>query len=132
MESDLKPGRRLVKSSKTTASKAKTETETFRTPDEVAADQVMETTPEATPIAIDRQPNGPKSSWKEKLTLHWPPGKKEVIVALVLVVLIIGGGAGYALTHKTKPKPATLKAIPKVTPKSKTVPSTLSGLPVDP
>lgn len=132
MESDLKPGRRSVKSSKTAASEAKTETETFRTPDEVAADQTLETTPESTPIAIDRQADGPKSSWKEKLTLHWPPGKKEAIVAVVLLVFIAGGGAGYALMHKAKPKPATLKAIPKITPKTKTVPSTLSGLPVDP
>lgn len=64
------------------------------------------------------------------MTLHWPPGKKEVIVALVLILAIAGGVAAYMLTHK--PKPATIKPIPKVTAQTKTVPSTLTGLPVDP
>lgn len=134
MESDFKPAKRSAKSFKTAAPEAKTETEVFRTPDEVAADQDLEA-PSETPVPdvdIAPKPGAPKGGWKEKLALHWPPGKKELIVAAVLLVCIGGGAVGYALTHKTKPKPATIKPIPKVTPKTKTVPSTLSGLPVDP
>ncbi|MGH7193549.1 MAG: DUF3048 domain-containing protein, partial [Candidatus Saccharimonadales bacterium] len=74
------------------------------------------------------KPDKPGSSWKQKLTLHWPPGRKEAIVAAVIVLLL--GGVTYALVHNNKP--ATLRPIPKVTSKTKTVPSTLTGLPVDP
>jgi hypothetical protein len=69
-----------------------------------------------------------KSKWKERETLHWPPGKKEWIIFLIIVLLIGGGIIAYKLTHK---KPATLQAIPKVTTQM-TVPSTLTGLQVDP
>lgn len=140
MESDFKPAQRPARSSKATASKAKIQTnedtpkeaDIFRTPEEVAADQALET-----PADTERHESAPEkpadtgSSWKEKLTLHWPPGRKEWIVFAV-IVLLIGGGVGYALTHKAKPVVATVKPIPKVTPKTKTVPSTLTGLPVDP
>jgi hypothetical protein len=131
MESDLKPGRR--------SAKAKTQTdkteEVFRTPDEVAADQPLENSSDETPVRVtapDKSAGDPGGGWKEKLKLHWPPGKKEWITALVVLLLIVGGGAAWAMTHKAKPKPATLKPIPKVTPQTKTVPSTLTGLPVDP
>jgi hypothetical protein len=129
MESDFKPGQRSAQAKTQTGE----ETEVFRTPDEVAADQTLEAPSGAAPQITGKpdKPGKPKSSWKEKLTLHWPPGRKEWAVAVVLV-LLIGGGAGYALTHKAKPKPATIKPIPKVTAQTKTVPSTLSGLPVDP
>lgn len=105
-------------------------TETFRTPDEVAADPPAPVN--EAPIELDppTQTDKPKSGWKQKLALHWPPGRKEWIVAAVVVLLIGGGVAAYALTHK--PKPATIQPIPKVTSKTKTVPSTLTGLPVDP
>lgn len=114
MDSDLRPA-------------GKKENEVFRTPEEVAAAEP----PPVPQKTVEVEPTMPKnkSSWKEKLALHWPPGKKEYITALV--VLLIGGGIGaYALLHK--PEPATIKPIPKVTPKTKTVPSTLTGLPVDP
>ncbi len=136
MDSDLKPAGQSGKSSNTTASKAKTQTseaaEVFRTPDEIAADQTLDASPEAAPQIVDKPggPDKPKSSWKEKLALHWPPGKKEWITAGVIILLIAGGGLAYALTHKEPV--ATLKPIPKVTPQTKTVPSTLTGLPVDP
>lgn len=74
-------------------------------------------------------PEKPKSKWRERMALHWPPGKKEWITFLVIVLLVGGGVAAYILTHD---KPATIKPIPKVTPQTKTVPSTLTGLPVDP
>lgn len=72
----------------------------------------------------------PKSKWRERMKLHWPPGKKEWISLLVIILLVGGGVGGYLALHKSKP--ATLKPIPKVTPQTKTVPSTLTGLPVDP
>lgn len=105
----------------------KKETEAFRTPEEVAADDESPA-PKKTVEIESAAPDNPKKSWKEKMTLHWPPGKKEYITAAVLLVLI--GIGAYALLHK--PVPATIKPIPKVTPKTKTVQSTLTGLPVDP
>lgn len=72
---------------------------------------------------------GRKNKWKERMTLHWPPRKKEWITLLIILLLIVGGIAAYVMTHN---KPATIKPIPKVTPQTKTVPSTLTGLPVDP
>jgi hypothetical protein len=133
MESDFKPGQRSAKSRKA-AAKAKThtdeETEVFRTPDEVAADQTPETPGEIT-LQDAPGPRKPDGGWKEKLALHWPPGRKEWITAAIIVVLI--GGVGFALTRPS-PKPVATqikKAAPKVV-KPKTVPSTLSGLPVDP
>lgn len=115
---------------KTKAEKIKQEgTDVFRTPEEVAADDRPDV-PESSVEVNHAMPKKTGSSWKEKLTLHWPPGKKEWLT-LLAVLLLIGGGIGvYALTHK--PKPATIKPIPKVTAKTKTVPSTLTGLPVDP
>lgn len=106
-------------------------TEVFKTPEEVAAEQVLPDASETT-----QQDPAPKDAarsadggWKEKLTLHWPPGKKEWITCAVILLLIAAGIGGYLLTHK---KPATLQPIPKVTSLTKTVPSTLTGLPVDP
>ena len=123
MDSDLGPARK---------SKAKTksseDTDVFRTPDEVAADQPVDIAPVS--VDIPEKPAG-SSSWKEKLALHWPPGRKEYITAAVLLLFVGGGIVGYKLTHKA-PVVATLKPIPKVTPKTKTVPSTLTGLSVDP
>lgn len=112
----------------TQADKAKPQAEAaFRTPEEVAAD---DRPARSNPIQIDPPMyKKQKKSWKEKFALHWPPGKKEWIVALVVVLLIGGGIAVYALTRS---QPPTLQPIPKITPKSKTVPSTLTGLPVDP
>ncbi len=115
MDSDPKPA-------------GKKENEAFRTPEEVAADD-KPSTPQKTVEVESATPDNHKKVWKERMTLHWPPGKKEYITALVVLLLIGGGIVAWALTHQT---PATIKPIPKVTPKTKTVPSTLTGLPVDP
>jgi hypothetical protein len=128
MDSDPKPARGPGKANTQTSE----DSQPFRTPDEVAADQGS-AAPDTSDLKVDLNKPAEKggSSWKEKLQLHWPPGKKEAIVAAVLVLLIGGGIAAYALTRPA-PKPATIKPIPKVTEKTKTVPSTLTGLPVDP
>jgi hypothetical protein len=68
------------------------------------------------------------SSWCEKITLHWPPGKKEWLTVFV-ILLLAGGGAAYVLTRH---HPAmTFKPQATLKPPA-TVPSTLSGLPVAP
>jgi DUF3048 family protein len=125
MDSDIRSANK-----KTPAGKIKPEaTEVFRTPEEVAADE-QPSIPD-NPVKIDPpMPKKSRSSWKEKMTLHWPPGKKEWLSLLVILLLVGGCVAGYMLTHK--PKPPTIKPIPKITPQTKTVPSTLTGLPVDP
>lgn len=122
MDSDLKPAN--------TKTEPAEQPEVFRTPEEVAANPGENREDSYVPLQPKNPDNG--SSWREKLKLHWPPGKKEWIVAGVVVLLIAGGVIGYLLLHDSKPKPATIKPIPKVTPQTKTVPSTLSGLPVDP
>jgi hypothetical protein len=71
-----------------------------------------------------------QSRWRRFNKLNWPPGKKEWIVFVVLVLVLAGGGTAYALLHKSKPP--TIQPIPKVEPGDPTVPSTLTGLPVDP
>jgi hypothetical protein len=108
------------------------EDKNFRTPEEVAAEPAG---PGAEDASLDPTPmpaKQPRSGWRKWNAfnrLNWPPGRKEWIIFFVVLLLLIAGGVGYALTHK---KPATLQPIPKVTDASKTVPSTLTGLPVDP
>lgn len=109
-------------------------TEIFKTPEEAAA-EVLPAAPEAATGAEDASlepnttmPKKPKSKWHQFDKLNWPPGKKEWIIFIIILLLLAGGG--YLLFHKNKP--ATIKPIPKVTSETKTVPSTLTGLPVDP
>jgi len=75
-------------------------------------------------------PAGP--GWRQKLKLHWPPGKKEWSVVAVLVLLGLAGGLFIATRHHAKkPTPHIVKQIIKPKPPT-TVASTLSGLQVDP
>lgn len=71
----------------------------------------------------------------KRFRISWPPSKREwLIIVTMLVLLIAAGGAVYSLTHRGV-KPLANHAAKKVTPKPKaplTVPSKLSGLPVDP
>lgn len=132
MDSDIKSARK-----QTRAAKEKIDAEVFRTPEEVAAEQDFgDPTPAGSGNELPKleKPAPPKRGWREKLALHWPPGKKEWIT-LAVVVLLIGGGIGFALTrHHSKPvaKTQPAKAAPKAVKQPTTVPSTLSGLPVDP
>jgi hypothetical protein len=132
MLDDFKPGNRPAKPSETDTDATKTTVPvSFRTPDEVAAADDLSQAVELPEQPIEStQDSGQK--WYHKFKLHWPPGKKEYIV-LVVIILLAGGLTAFLLTHHDKkavvvtPK-KTVKAAPKVT----TVPSTLSGLPVDP
>lgn len=117
----------------------------FRTPDEVAADQTLQPSPPSTAsddsvtagvAAADpgAQPSQ-APSWKDRLRLSWPPGKKEWLV-LVAVILLIGVGTAVWVFAHPSAKPVLAKKAPVAT-KSvavvpTTVPSTLSGLPVNP
>lgn len=135
MHDDIKPAKpepslrdKLAKHSET----AKTNSETFQTPDEVAAKDDLH---EATPlINMDLPEAAPKKrgggGWRDKLRLQWPPGNKEYIVAGVLIVLLAGIGSFVALHHKDKPVGKVVAH--KYVKKSNLVPSTLSGLLVDP
>lgn len=144
MDNDFKPPSRLGKSlrSRLDEQSAATPTPTqepFRTPDEVAAaDALQSNQPDEQPPTVDMNlPASPtkrpkNSGWRQKLALHWPPGKKEYIVIAVLVLLVGGGIAAYALTRPDD-KPATIvKNKPKPAAKPTTVASTLTGVPVDP
>jgi hypothetical protein len=112
-------------------------TDNFKTPDEVAAaDDIHEPASLVGELNLP-EPSAPAKSkaaagrgWREKLELHWPPGRKEWIV-ITVVALLAGSGIALALSHH-KPKPVPRHAVVKVAPKPTTVPSTLSGLPVDP
>jgi Protein of unknown function (DUF3048) N-terminal domain/Protein of unknown function (DUF3048) C-terminal domain len=107
--------------------------EVFRTPDEIAAEQALRDASAATKTtaATAGASRTHGSDWRQKLALHWPPGKKEWAVAGV-VILLAAVGTFLVIHHPKKPvavaaKPAIVKPV-----KPKTVPSTLSGLPVDP
>ena len=144
MDTDLKPPERPVEpvAAKLDDSPAaeKPAAETFKTPEEVAADDDIDTPARlvqevsanmaATDDIKDTKPKpGRRSSWRERLALHWPPGKKEYIVAGV-ILLLIAGGTAFALTRHQPV--ASFKPATRVAAKPLTVPSMLSGLPVAP
>jgi hypothetical protein len=114
----------------------------FQTPETVAAAEDSSPPPAApnashipTAEPAAAPPSKPKSGWRQKLSLSWPPGKKEYIVLAALIVLVGGGFAAWHFTHKPKPvaAPPKLNVIKKSAPPAPTtVPSTLTGLPVDP
>jgi hypothetical protein len=136
MDPDFRPARRPAKSLRATldalpqASNDTNTKQTFRTPDEIAAEQTLQVSTDLPPQADPKS----KSGWRHKLHLSWPPGNKEW-VATIIIVLVGGFGIFFILSHHG-PKPVvsatSVKARPKVPPKPTTVPSTLSGLPVAP
>lgn len=112
----------------------------FQTPEQIAADDdlqpIEDLSGESPAGASSVPPTNSKSSRLSKLGLQWPPTRKEYIAGAVLIIILACvGGAVSAFSHHPKPiahitKPAVIKA--KVAPKPTTVPSTLTGLPVDP
>lgn len=140
MDNDIRPVKRPPKSLQA-ALDARNQTPTpppsqsFQTPDEVAADDdLQEPAPLVEQVNTDLPPapDKPKAPWRDRLRLSWPPGKKEWIVLAAVVLLLGGGFAAWHFTHKPAPGHALKKVTVKVIPKPKTVPSTLTGLPVDP
>jgi hypothetical protein len=147
MIDDFKPVRRTVNPSLrnsldnlSTAQNKKPAEQTpapaFHTPEETAAADTSATfAPPPAPRL--RKPDQEESRLRRFLrlfVLHWPPHKKEYIAAASVVVLVsLGGFLAVTLHH---PKPAVVAAKPKpvvkAAPKPTTVPSTLTGLPVDP
>jgi len=109
---------------------AKPNPEKFQTPDEVAAADDLH--PADNPVhKLDLPEAAPRkgSSWRDKLALHWPPGKKEYITAAVVVLLAASGL--FLVLHHSKPKPVARVFKVKAVPKSDKVASNLSGLLVD-
>jgi hypothetical protein len=118
----------------------KTKKEDFQTPEEVAAADSVEqpaTIPEESAEQDDNDPVIPpsreSSSQKtgNRFALHWPPGKKEWIVAVV-VILLCGLGIFLGFGHHTpKPVVAAVKLKPAIV-KPTTVASRLTGVQVTP
>lgn len=116
--------------------------ESFETPEQVAAREATETL-DKLKIDLPAASAAPKKfkmlgkphiNW-QKLKLSWPPHKKEFIAAAIFLILIGGGAGAWLLTHPTVKKVVVTKptttAVKKVVAPVK-VPSTLTGLPVDP
>jgi hypothetical protein len=140
MESDFKPAKRPAKSLRNKDAKpAKTKPQTleeFKTPEEVAAidDLGVANDDQQDEIQPDKNDNGkPGRNWRGKLKFSWPPGKKEYITGAV-ILLLLGGLTAFIVT---RPDAKPVAHAPKIVKKAKvvkptTVPSTLTGLPVDP
>lgn len=115
--------------------------EVFETPEQVAAKQATETLDKLSvelPVASATQkkfkiPGKPRIDW-HKFKLSWPPHKKEYIAVVIFLILIGGGAGAWILTHPATKKVVAVKTAPVVVKKVVApvkVPSTLTGLPVD-
>lgn len=109
----------------------------FRPPEEVAAIEAARTGTQFNTIS-GVSSGMPKKGLKHhfsKLALNWPPKRKEVLIGLLVIVLLSSGIGSWALMrgHPEVVTAAPHKIVvkPVVPPKPTTVPSTLSGLPVD-
>jgi hypothetical protein len=113
--------------------------ENFQTPEEVAADDTVER-PAAVPDEFDTQndsepvprPSKNQSSHeaRNRFALHWPPGKKEWAVAIV-VLLLVGCSTALALRHSpTHSAILITKGHPLIRAKAPVIVSRLTGLPV--
>lgn len=147
MDSDLRPAKRPGESESSSsksvdggAAKPTNQSETpFRTPYEVAADDGLSDEPKPT-VSIHDPKHARKaaradklSGWRQKLALHWPPGKKEAIVAAtLLLVVLLGIGSMVWFSSDSRAPFATVKKAKSAPPKPTTVPSNLTGLQVKP
>jgi len=104
----------------------------FRTPEEVAASEPDVVQPKL--VSLDPPPEFASKKRRFNLHWHWPKTKKQWALIAAVILLIGGGVAAFIVT---RPAPVKVTAVPKKVVKPKpaaplTVPSTLSGLPVDP
>ena len=106
----------------------------FRTPEEVAANESDTVTDTPKPKIFDVPEGLQSKQHRFRFSLHWPPSKRELIVSAVVILLIVSGIASWLLTRHSAPPVAAepKKAVVKKPAVPTTVPSTLSGLPVDP
>jgi hypothetical protein len=84
-----------------------------------------------------QQPRSPKAHWWTRLASWFGARSKFQKAAIVLALFVVLGGSGagvFAMTRPAAPVAVKVKPAPKVVAEAKpaTVPSTLSGLPVDP
>ena len=114
---------------------APTKEPTFRPPEEIEAEE------EKLVRTMDLPPGAPKPNRKPRNNFFknffvWPPNKQGYIGAAILLVLFGSGAGAWILLkphHVSKPvAKGVVKPVKKAAPKPTTVPSTLSGLPVDP
>jgi len=146
MHNDEGPPSRPLKSSLRAALDSRSQTskpapkeppKKFQTPEEAAAaDDIEQPAELVQQVSADLPEDATvkKKNWRDKLNfnLSWPPGKKEWII-IAIVVVLAGGVTGFLLTHHSAPnKPSTTKSSQKAVKKSNLVPSTLTGLLVDP
>jgi len=139
MDGDFKPAKRPAKSLRSALDERSAETKTpdksnFKTPEEVAAvDDVIVPASLVDTINDPVKPNPTSKHHSSKF--HWPFQRKEWLISAVIIV-VCGGIAGFALTHIDKKPVASAtevkKVVKKVPPKPTTVPSTLTGVQVDP
>lgn len=144
MDPDLKPVRPKKPLQAALDARQQTETpkaEPFQTPEEVAANddlqepaELVEQVNTELPPAVKKSVKSTGSSWNDKLSLHWPPGKKELLLTGLVVVVVVGVATALLTGHSSAPTApkAKAKTHAAVAPKPKTVPSNLTGLPVDP
>ena len=111
--------------------------EDFKTPEEIASAEANETgavlgshEPIMNEAPSQKIPKDP-SPIKDKLVNFYKGHKKACIIGGVILVLVLVGGAYMLLKPEKKAVIAPIKVVKKVE-AAKTVPSTLSGLPVDP
>lgn len=122
------PGRTRQQSTKITKNKMNT----FQTPEEAAkADQIKQLATTLDGSAAAPVGTISSSSWKQRMMLHWPPGKKELVVVAIFVVLS-GLGIATVITRQPSAPVAAVEMKSKQTVQPTTVASALSGLPVDP
>lgn len=106
--------------------------DTFQTPEEAAkADSIRQlaNTLDNSPVTPVSPPT--QSGWRQRLTLHWPPRKKEFAIIGVFIIFSAFGVASFITRQPSAPVTA-VDTKQKRDAKPTTVSSVLSGLPVDP
>lgn len=108
----------------------------FETPEEVAAHNPTTDQPAVTVTpAVSTPGKTARLAFLRRFKPAWPPNKEQLLLSGVVVVIVAIGVAGFIKLHHGSTVAQTqvpVKAASKLAPKPTTVPSTLSGLPVDP